>query len=62
MMRLLLLWLATLPLICSPATAGGLANGRNAIQPELVAESSAVPGESLDLAIVMHTTATPDCR
>jgi len=56
MTRLLLLWLATLLLVGSPATAGGLANGRNAIQPELVAESSAVPGESLDLAIVMHTT------
>ncbi|MEG3153390.1 protein-disulfide reductase DsbD family protein [Sphingomonas sp. RB1R13] len=56
MTRLLLLWLVTFMLVGSPAMAGGLANGRNAIQPELVAESSAVPGESLDLAIVMHTT------
>ena len=27
----------------------------NAIQPELVAESRAIPGRSVDLAIVMHT-------
>ncbi|WP_347717311.1 protein-disulfide reductase DsbD domain-containing protein [Sphingomonas sp.] len=40
----------------APAAAGGLAGGGNAIQPELVAEGSARPGQSLDLAIVMHTT------
>ena len=39
-----------------PATAGGLAGGENAISPELVAEGSARPGQTLDLAIVMHTT------
>ncbi len=51
----LLLWIACL-LMASPSLAGGLAGGRNAIQPELVAEGSARPGEAIDLAIVMHTT------
>ena len=50
-----LLWIACL-LVASPTLAGGLAGGRNAIQPELVAEGSARPGEAIDLAIVMHTT------
>jgi DsbC/DsbD-like thiol-disulfide interchange protein/cytochrome c biogenesis protein CcdA len=50
-----LLWIACL-LMASPTLAGGLAGGRNAIQPELVAEGSARPGEPIDLAIVMHTT------
>ncbi|MEO6248772.1 MAG: protein-disulfide reductase DsbD domain-containing protein [Sphingomicrobium sp.] len=39
-----------------PAAAGGLANGGNAIQPELVAEGSGRAGQPIDLAIVMHTT------
>ena len=43
-------------LFAVPAPAGGLAGGGNAIAPELVAESSARPGQPLDLAIVMHTT------
>ena len=42
-------------LFAVPAPAGGLAGGGNAIAPELVAESSARPGQPLDLAIVMHT-------
>ena len=53
--RLLLLPLALLS-IASAASAGALPGGRNAISPEVVAESSAIPGRSLDLAIVMHTT------
>ena len=48
-------WFA-LMLLGAPALAGGLANGGNAIQPELVAEGPARPGQPLDLAIVMHTT------
>jgi len=54
--RFFLLRLALLVAVASPAAAGGLASGANAIQPELVAEGSARPGQSLDLAIVMHTT------
>jgi DsbC/DsbD-like thiol-disulfide interchange protein/cytochrome c biogenesis protein CcdA len=49
------LWIACL-LMASPAIAGALPGGRNAIQPELVAEGSARPGEAIDLAIVMHTS------
>ncbi len=50
-----LLWIACL-LVAAPAWAGALPGGRNAIQPELVAEGSAQPGQPIDLAIVMHTT------
>jgi DsbC/DsbD-like thiol-disulfide interchange protein/cytochrome c biogenesis protein CcdA len=56
MLHRLLQWLILLAAVIAPATAGGLANGANAIQPELVAEGSARPGQPLDLAIVMHTT------
>ena len=50
-----LLWIACL-FLAAPALAGALPGGRNAIQPELVAEGSARPGEAIELAIVMHTT------
>ena len=50
------LLLALLLLVSTPAFAGGLPGGGNAISPELVAEGSARPGQPLDLAIVMHTT------
>ncbi|MDQ3074642.1 MAG: thiol:disulfide interchange protein, partial [Pseudomonadota bacterium] len=54
MLRLLILLCA---LLAAPAL-GQLAPSRlNAIVPELVAETSAVPGQPVDLAIVMHTRA-----
>ena len=49
------LWIVCL-FFAAPALAGALPERRNAIQPELVAEGSARPGEAIDLAIVMHTT------
>ena len=57
MKRLLILFLL---LIAAPAAAqfdqigGGPMRG-NAIQPELVVDSRAVPGGESDLAILMHT-------
>ena len=54
-MRLLLILLAWL--IASPCLAQGPGPRINAIQPELVAETSAIPGRPLELAIVMHTRA-----
>jgi DsbC/DsbD-like thiol-disulfide interchange protein/cytochrome c biogenesis protein CcdA len=52
-MRLLLLLLAWL--MAGPALAQLPPPRVNAIQPELVAETSAIPGRPLELAIVMHT-------
>jgi DsbC/DsbD-like thiol-disulfide interchange protein len=46
-------WLALL--FASPALAQLPSQRANAIAPELVAETRAVPGQSVDLAIVMHT-------
>ena len=52
-MRRLLILIALL--WAAPALAQLGPSRINAIQPELVAEASAVPGAPLDLAIVMHT-------
>jgi len=48
MLRLLLL-------LCALLAAPAAAQGPNAIVPELVAESRALPGGKVELAIVMHT-------
>jgi DsbC/DsbD-like thiol-disulfide interchange protein/cytochrome c biogenesis protein CcdA len=49
-------WFALiLALLSAPAFAQLPPSRANAIAPELVAETRAVPGQSLDLAIVMHT-------
>ncbi|MBA3729228.1 MAG: thioredoxin family protein [Sphingomonas sp.] len=52
-MRRLLILIALL--FASPALAQLPPPGANAIAPELVAETRAVAGQSVDLAIVMHT-------
>jgi len=54
MLRFLFLILA---LLSAPALAQLPPPRANAIAPELVAETRAVPGQPLDLAIVMHTRA-----
>ena len=52
----LLRWLLLLLAFAAPASAQILPPaGANAIQPELIAESSPTPGGTVDLAILMHT-------
>ena len=52
----MLRWLLLLLALAAPASAQILPPaGANAIQPELVAESSPAPGGTVELAILMHT-------
>jgi DsbC/DsbD-like thiol-disulfide interchange protein/cytochrome c biogenesis protein CcdA len=48
-------WLLLLLTFIATPAAAQLASRENAIRPELIAEGTAVPGEEIELAILMHT-------